>query len=243
MSDCLAGRTAGTRARRLLRRRRSLFERGQPPELQTSTSRAVERPHRFRADPVCWIEPIDQPVGAVPHFQVERRGDRAIFRDGFEETFDPSVQYWRIVRAIASDLLGHAVRPGIDFALTEIVRCKSRKEKGVAEAMAECSSRYFEKTLEIAAAPLLIPLGKTARQGVADVAGTKSKIGLYGPIDLVGRDRWVLMLGHPSAGERKKPTVKEISRVQNSLAKPGDARVYRGSADGPAVQRVTAQNP
>jgi uracil-DNA glycosylase len=136
----------------------------------------------------------------------------------FEDSYPP-VQYWRVVRAIASDLLGHTARPGIDFALTEIVRCKSQKEAGLTTAaMAECLSRYFMPTLEIAAAPLVVPLGKKAREGVAAIAGTESTIGLKGPVELSGRERWLLMLGHPSAGQRKKPTDREKRLVRPALS-------------------------
>jgi hypothetical protein len=136
----------------------------------------------------------------------------------FERT-DQSAHYWSVVRGIASDLLGHAASPGIDYALTEIVRCKSSREAGLTEAaMAECVSNYFIPTLEIAAAGLIVPLGKKARERVAAEAGTKSTIGLHGPVKLAGRDRWLLMLGHPSAGQRKKPTDREIRRVQPWLS-------------------------
>lgn len=139
------------------------------------------------------------------------------FVDGFEQTYGPSVRYWRMVGVIARALLGPDVRPGIDFALTEIVRCKSRNEEGLTEAaIAECSKRYFMQTLEIAAAPVIVPCGKKARAGVAAVAGTSSEIGLYKSAKL---DRWLLMLGHPSSGQRQTPTADEISRVQPELAR------------------------
>ena len=41
---------------------------------------------------------------------------------------------------------------GLDYALTEVVRCKSRQERGVPEALGTCSSRYLARTLELSAA-------------------------------------------------------------------------------------------
>jgi hypothetical protein len=38
------------------------------------------------------------------------------------------------VRQRAIELLQRDVRPGVDYALTEIVHCKSKSENGVAEA-------------------------------------------------------------------------------------------------------------
>jgi uracil-DNA glycosylase len=73
-------------------------------------------------------------------------------------------------------------------------------------------------TLEIAAARVIVTLGKKARERVAEIAGTADTLGLRGPVELSGRERWLLMLGHPSAGQRKKPTRREISRVQPWLS-------------------------
>lgn len=167
-------------------------------------------------------------VGSNPGFNPRERPfptakwDDADIERFFVTRFDQNDQtanYWNMVRVIASDLLKRPARPGIDYALTEVVRCKSSKEAGLTEAnIAECLSRYFMPTLEIAAAQLVIPLGKKAREGVAAIAGTRSTIGLHGPVMLAGRDRGLLMLGHPTAGQRKKPTAYEIRRVQRWLS-------------------------
>jgi hypothetical protein len=47
--------------------------------------------------------------------------------------------YWSAAYSFASAAFGHPVRPGHDYALTEIVRCKSRDEKkGVDGAATTC---------------------------------------------------------------------------------------------------------
>src|SRR5258708_28952120 len=54
------------------------------------------------------------------------------------------VRFWASARGRAREILRRKIEPGIDFALTEVVHCKSRKERGVAEARDECSDRYLQ---------------------------------------------------------------------------------------------------
>jgi hypothetical protein len=70
-----------------------------------------------------------------------RPGRRSVLAD------DPAVRFWSAVKQRAKELLPEeSVRPGLDYALTEVVRCKSREEVGVAEAAAVCSNRYLRET-------------------------------------------------------------------------------------------------
>lgn len=59
------------------------------------------------------------------------------------------------------------MRPGIDYALTEAVRCKSRHEIGVEEALATCSSLYLRDTLAASGAAVIVVLGRLAARAVA----------------------------------------------------------------------------
>lgn len=129
---------------------------------------------------------------------------------------DQSSFFWRMVWRIAEALLGRAPNPGLDYALTEVVRCKSRKEEGVAEAVRVCSELYLSRTFEASGAKVIIALGKKARNVVGNELGFDSSIGLKQSV--ASQSRLVLMLGHPSAAERKKPTLDEISAVQARLA-------------------------
>ena len=51
------------------------------------------------------------------------------------------VAYWVAVRARARELIPEAI-PGRDYALTEVVHCKSEDEIGVFSASAECTSKH-----------------------------------------------------------------------------------------------------
>jgi hypothetical protein len=141
----------------------------------------------------------------------------AFFTTRFEGGLPP-VRYWSVVRSIARAILGEEPRPGHDFALTELVRCKSLNEKGVRQALGTCSELYLERTLEVAGAKVVIALGKVARQGIASHIGGTSEIGLRrGRFDIGGHKRAVLLLGHPSSGQRQTPTDAEVKRLRTVL--------------------------
>jgi hypothetical protein len=68
--------------------------------------------------------------------------------------------------------LQRKIKAGIDFALTEVVHCKSRKERGVPEALNFCVERYLQRVLTISAASVLIIYGKHAKDAVRRRYGT-----------------------------------------------------------------------
>jgi uracil-DNA glycosylase len=140
------------------------------------------------------------------------------FTTRFDGTFR-SVHYWTVVRAIARDVLDREPLPGHDYAITELVRCKSLNEEGAWAALETCSSLYLERTLKVAGAKVVIALGKMACESIASQIGGTSEIGLRrGTFNLGGRKRAVLMLAKPSAfGGRKKPTHEEAQRLRAVL--------------------------
>ena len=130
------------------------------------------------------------------------------------DRLDLNVRYWNVVRSIARALLDRKPRPGYDYALTELVRCKSLKEKGVPQALDTCTDLWLERTFKVSGANVVIALGKVAREGIASRIGVTSEIGLRrGTFELGGRERAVLMLGHPSGSKRQTPTDAEVKRL------------------------------
>ena len=65
-----------------------------------------------------------------------------------DRSYGRSVRFWSAVRHRAIELLGRDVTPGMDYALTEIVHCKSRNEIGVKHAQVECVESYLLRVLE-----------------------------------------------------------------------------------------------
>lgn len=98
--------------------------------------------------------PSFNPAEHFPNAAWSNKEIERFFTTRFEHS-DQSSHYWRTVRNIAMDILGRPAVPGTDYALTEIVRCKSVGEQGVDEAMGACSSRYLAPTLQRACAPLV----------------------------------------------------------------------------------------
>lgn len=67
---------------------------------------------------------------------------------------------------IAAQLHGRPAKPGIDYALTEGVRCKSKDAIGVELAVGTCTRRYMRETLALSPAHVIVCLGAIARQSL-----------------------------------------------------------------------------
>jgi hypothetical protein len=114
------------------------------------------------------------------------------------------VRFWSGVKARAAELLEKPkseVIPGTDYALTEVVRCKSVGEYGVPEAVATCVSEYLEPTLEQSASRVIVVLGSQAKRVVCARFGLDPSISLHGPLQVAKRTRLIVFLPHPSAYE------------------------------------------
>lgn len=128
-------------------------------------------------------------------------GARSLRVDG---THSRPVRSWTGVRNRASDLLGRPAMPGRDYAVVDIVRCKSPDEVGVAAARLTCATRYLRRTIEASAATVIVTLGEKARPTVASLFGGPPRMGVHGPVEIGGRTRYLASLGHPTSGEPKR---------------------------------------
>jgi uracil-DNA glycosylase len=167
------------------------------------------------------------------------RNGRTLLRDG---TFysKKRVRFWSAMQNRASELLstsGSPARPGIDFAITEAVRCKSTGEHGVAEALAACSGRYLERTLSLSGARVIVGVGETAICALrvllslpapeqSPMIGRKPLYGIAGPIPVGGRGRHFAFLPHPSSAYRKTFATcllpDELSTLQTAIRNVGE---------------------
>jgi hypothetical protein len=129
------------------------------------------------------------------------------------------VKFWAAARARVSEILERPkaeIRPGIDFALTEVVHCKSRKEEGVKEARSFCTNLYLERVLSIAAAKTIIVFGDHAKETVrnryssADVTWHIS--GRLGEFSIAKRTRLLVFLPAPNAYGPEKTLDAQIGR-------------------------------
>jgi len=81
------------------------------------------------------------------------------------------VRYWAAARARAAEIMNkpkRETRPGIDFALTEVVHCKSTNEHGVDDARQHCVSQYLERVLRASQARVFVVYGSFAKLAMQD---------------------------------------------------------------------------
>ncbi|MGA8475011.1 MAG: uracil-DNA glycosylase family protein [Candidatus Cybelea sp.] len=132
-------------------------------------------------------------------------GSRPYVIDGIRTTTatgspDHVVRYWSSIRARARELIPCAV-PGEDYAISEVVHCKSKGEEGVAEAAQTCYAMHMSAVFSVAAAKVIIVLGKFAKEQLLGAVPAPS---IPSQLELGGWKRTVLFLPHPNArGVRK----------------------------------------
>lgn len=88
--------------------------------------------------------------------------------DGEYQEKKKYVRFWAAVRSIARVILDtKSTTAGKDYALTEIVHCKSTNEIGVHEAMDTCANKYLDKIIKVSKrAKMIICLGGKAGDAV-----------------------------------------------------------------------------
>ena len=145
---------------------------------------------------------------------------KVLRRDGYSGR---KVRFWMSAGRRASEVLQKdlgKVAPGVDFALTEVVHCKSRKEEGVHKARHFCTQRYLARILEVAAAKVLVVYGGVARDSVCSLpeVGPITEQGFLGPLMLHGTSRILIFLPHPSAWRgRKQFEPDELAALHSHL--------------------------
>jgi hypothetical protein len=148
-------------------------------------------------------------------------------KDGSFTSGNDWVRFWAWAKNRACKALNRPAVPGRDYAITEIVRCKSIGERGVAAAARYCPDRYLDRTLFVAAAGLLICAGKFAGDELRRCYGLQCGRALVGPVEIADRRRYIAFLDHPNrrrrAGspERKKlvdaMTGEQLAAVRSFL--------------------------
>jgi hypothetical protein len=151
-------------------------------------------------------------------------GNRALLLDG---TYARANAFWSGIRRRAMELFDCAVVPGRDYALTEVVRCKSLRENGVQEARDECARRYMIPTLQASGAVVIVTLGKVAekyaRRDLMRFEGSVSP-----PTVIAGRERVIAVLPHPNA-RMKRSCAECLSDPDVALLRARLARALHGS--------------
>jgi uracil-DNA glycosylase len=127
-------------------------------------------------------------------------GSRPYILDGVRKTKpdgspDEVVRYWSSIRARARELLPDAL-PGEDYAITEVVHCKSEHEVGVHEAAQTCYDMHMKSVFAASRAEVVVVLGKVAREMLLGAGGGLPSAPVE--MELGGKKRVVFLLPHPN---------------------------------------------
>lgn len=130
--------------------------------------------------------------------------DKFFCQDG---TYAPKkVAFWSRARRRAGELVDDAV-PERDYAMVEVVHCKSHHEKGVKSAAPVCFVLHFEEVMRLSTASLVVVAGAKARDLLAERLalgagfGSRTTVGVQEEANIAvrrlgGRERVLLYLGH-----------------------------------------------
>lgn len=133
----------------------------------------------------------------------------------------PATRYWSEIINRSKELYARDVYPGIDYALAEIVHCKSKDMIGVNEAKEECVKRYFWLLVEESGAKVIAVMGKSPGNIVKNIINAQDKQKYFEPVVIGGRKRLVLFLPAPGSSMPRKIekvfSPKEIKLIQNYL--------------------------
>jgi uracil-DNA glycosylase len=134
-------------------------------------------------------------------------GTRVLQKDG---TYSRAVSFFAHLKNRINEIFAinnSTAEPGIDYCLTEIVHCKSQKEKGVNKAI-NCCSKYLDRIIQLSPAPLLLIVGKYAEEYIFkryDLTNNVYQI-IYGPEFKVcgpklieNKERMLYFIQHPAA--------------------------------------------
>lgn len=128
-------------------------------------------------------------------------GGRSLQVDGSRPV--RSTHYWSAIQRRAEELVGPACRPGIDYAVTEIVRCKSWNEKGVGSATDECVRRFLDPTIAASGADVLVLVGLRANSAFRRHFDLPAD-SLLAEVEIGGKLRMVVSVGHPGSAKPQR---------------------------------------
>ncbi len=134
---------------------------------------------------------------------------------------DKGTRFWFATQARATELLRRPAQAGHDFALTEVVHCKSASEVGVAEAFDTCVKNWLRPMIRAAGAKVIVLLGKQAQRAFQETHDIVAGVRVTGPRRIEGVERIVLQLPHPNARTEHRNcyplTAAELTEVQRYL--------------------------
>ena len=131
------------------------------------------------------------------------------------------VRFWAALRSMAKVLLDtKKTKAGVDYAMTEIVHCKSHSEIGVEEALETCADKYLDRILKLSKAKIVVCLGDKVSNFIKKRYSINTKELV---IQFPEEDKLIMFLPHPNARKDRKLekvfTEKKLSWIKNELKK------------------------
>ncbi|CAD5374016.1 conserved hypothetical protein [Rubrivivax sp. A210] len=137
-----------------------------------------------------------------------------------------AVSFWMSINRYAIELFGHNnLLPGVHYAITEVVHCKSRDEVGVNAALPQCSG-YMPDILRSSGANVVVWLGSHAQKAAASLKGQLVNSRGTSPLEL--------RLPHPnSRGQRGVACLSDNERALAMRALSSCQVVTGAKGNGP----------
>lgn len=130
------------------------------------------------------------------------------------------VNFWNICLRNATWLFGRPVEPGIDYVMTEVVHCKSRKELGVDKARDRCADRWLLPVLTLSPATVIAVLGESAKVAFERIVKRPLRYWDLEEVNIGGMQRIILAARHPNyRGKRKWPDFLSVADQTRLRAK------------------------
>jgi hypothetical protein len=132
-------------------------------------------------------------------------GSRFLQKDG---SYGRPTRFNQTVKKYAEAILAREVIPGEDYALTEVVHCKTPNEYGVGSAKKRCAELYLRPLLQLSAAKCVVVLGSPAARVFDDELKIERKNELVrGPVDVGARMRIIVYLPHTNFFGPRGPAI------------------------------------
>ena len=106
--------------------------------------------------------------------------------------------FWNVCKLNAAWIYGRPVTAGIDYALTEVVHCKSHKEAGVTRARNHCADMWLNQVLEASPATVVVVLGDQAHRAFTHIGVDPLEFWWPRETYIAGRSRLLLRAPHPT---------------------------------------------
>jgi hypothetical protein len=137
---------------------------------------------------------FDPSVTPMPYV----RDNRSLLRNG---EYGAPTRFWAEIHRRAEELIDDA-DPARNYAMTEVVHCKSTRNIGARAAARTCTGLYQHDVFELTAAPIVVVMGQVARHVITGmIPGLPAPPNTRPLADLGGRRRIFLFTGQPGSNE------------------------------------------